>query len=141
MRVSLNPLYVGSRLLLPAELVARLAAVLIPFMSGLVYYHNTRRAPSRGLVLIPFMSGLVYYADWADRARAARLNPLYVGSRLLQHLVEALAADEVLIPFMSGLVYYCRRPAGGPARRLNPLYVGSRLLRVRTSRPSWSLGS
>ena len=87
-----------------------------------------------GNVLIPFMSGLVYYAGRGlGLSRQRGLNPLYVGSRLLQDLPAELVERLGLNPLYVGS-RLLRRPPGAPTSRpsLNPLSVGSRLLLSRT---------
>ena len=82
-------------------------------MSGLVYYLRARVEVRINRVLIPFMSGLVYYMGDEDKYSDKEcLNPLYVGSRLLPTTTTSLSSRRwVLIPFMSGLVYYFREGA------------------------------
>ena len=68
----LNPLYVGSRLLLLHKQIQPGFTVLIPFMSGLVYYRYGHQFTQKRYVLIPFMSGLVYYSYWV---RSVAVDP------------------------------------------------------------------
>ena len=67
----------------------KIITVLIPFMSGLVYYPRLGSGLPSPSVLIPFMSGLVYYQNIMGKIPVPQgLNPLYVGSRLLPKLAK-----------------------------------------------------
>ena len=113
--------------------VLKMSQVLIPFISGLVYYITglSYLLPDKCLNPFYFRAGLLQSAPKVDREVDFVLIPFISGLVYYYSAYEAKADDLVLIPFISGLVYYLESIYSENRKFcLNPFYFRAGLLQI-----------